>query len=239
MSVTADTNHFAPYSQKGTKVFPHTADGVRFEVGAFKNCPEIKHVSLPKKVYGPPLCTVFDEGVTLSEDTEINISAELCPVAEEADKMPLLVPLPQRTTPELGVTQFVGLAAGNTAADAVAALEFPHSAELCGDKTPESTASAATVTDWIGKWASKAASCVLSQEAMGALFGKFVACERTISLAMVRDGMVHARFPLPPTVHTVSQLLDYVDAAASIATCGGFHAHRKDRIKLNNYYTIF
>ena len=137
------TKHYFPGSG-GAEVFP--TDSVRFEAGAFKSCA-LKHVSLPNDVYGPPLCTVFDQGVTLSSDTAVNTTAELCPIEEEAEKMPLLVPLPQRTAPAAGVTQYVGLSVGKTAADAVAALEFPHSAEL--EKPPDSAGDPAEDTSWI------------------------------------------------------------------------------------------
>ena len=225
------TKHYFPGSG-GTKAFP--TDSVRFEAGAFKSC-KLKHVSLPNDVYGPPLCTVFDQGVTLSSDTAVNTTAELCPIEEEAEKMPLFVPLPQRMAPAAGVTQYVGLSVGKTAADAVAALEFPHSAVL--EKPPDSGGNLAEDTSWLTK-IKNAASCVLAG-AMTTLYGNYVAYERTIALAMVRDGMVHARFPLPPAVHTVSQLLDFVDAADSIATCEGTHAPRTAAIELNKFYTIF
>lgn len=230
--------HFAPHGCSNNAdlvsvTFP--TESVRFEVGVFKGCPKLKEVTLPPAVYGVPLCLVFDPGVTIHTQTAINTAVDL--YAEEVAKMPLSVP--KRHQPETvkdTTTQYVGVATGDTKKDAVDALEFPHSAVL--QDAPPTGTDEPTRTSWINTFKA-AAGMVLSDSIVSKLLGKTVAYERTIALAMVRDGMVYARFPLPPAVKSVSQLLDYVDASKAIATCDGTHVNRDASVELNKYYAIF
>ena len=217
---------------KGRLTFP--TDGVvRFEPGAFTHCPLITHVDLPDTVLGAPLNTVFDSHVTVSNDgVKTNTPTTLRPTTDKAIPLPLYVPPPQVRTGELsGGILGIGVANGNNQVALLSALDFPHTATFMPKKESGGAREIGDVTDWFRRLCKSVTPVALG--------GTYWVTERTIVLAMVRDGMVYDRFPIPTTVTMTSHLLNHIDAADCMVTREGKYSNPTDTIELGAYYAVF
>lgn len=216
----------------GTLTFP-TDSAVRFEPGAFIDCPELTHVELPDNVSGAPLNTVFDSHVTISDTACVtNTETILRPAVDKAIPLPLYVPPPQvRMRGLVDGILGIGVASGSEPNKLLEALDFPHTATFMPQPSFGTKNTITDVTDWFKK--------IYKSVAPVQLGGQYWVTERTIVLAMVRDGIVYDRFPLPVTVTMTSHLLNHIDAVDCVAMCNGVYSKPDNDINLGAYYAVF